>query len=199
MIFVNQDLIQGQKDSLKFVIKQIGANLISGKSVLNVSLPVDIFESRSLLERSAASFGCAPKYLKPVATADVVTQMKAVIGFMMSVPPLDLIMQKPFNPILGETFQAHIGGIPIYYEQISHHPPISAYYLKCEEFTMHGNLNAVANVSLNSGTGGNAGKMHIIMKNGNHFEISFPPAEISGLIYGQRKYSITNKGFVVQK
>jgi len=26
-----------------FVIKQVGANLIYGKSVLNVSLPVDIF------------------------------------------------------------------------------------------------------------------------------------------------------------
>ena len=40
---MNQELIQGQKDTLKFVIKQIGANIISGKSVMNVSLPVDIF------------------------------------------------------------------------------------------------------------------------------------------------------------
>jgi hypothetical protein len=66
----------------------VGANLISGKSVLNVSLPVDIFEPRSLLERSCASFGCAPKYLKPVAEADVYTQMKAVTGFMISISPL---------------------------------------------------------------------------------------------------------------
>ena len=101
LIFVNKDLIEGQKDSLKWVIKQIGANLISGKSVLNVSLPVDIFESRSLLERSAASFGCAPKYLKPVAEADSLTQMKAIAGFLLSVIPLDIAMQKPFNPILG--------------------------------------------------------------------------------------------------
>ena len=43
LFFINQELIQGQKDTLKFVIKQIGANIISGKSVLNVSLPVDIF------------------------------------------------------------------------------------------------------------------------------------------------------------
>ena len=71
LIFINYDLIKGQKDSLIFVIKQVGANLISGKSVLNVSLPVDIFESRSLLERSAASFGYAPKYLKPAATLNI--------------------------------------------------------------------------------------------------------------------------------
>jgi hypothetical protein len=34
---------------------------------------------------------------------------------------------------------------------------------------MYGSLIAVANVSLNSGSGGNAGKMTIIMKNGNIF------------------------------
>ena len=199
LIFVNEELIQGQKDSLRFVIKQIGANLISGKSIVNVSLPVDIFEPRSLLERAASVFSCAPKYLKGVAEADVVTQMKAMVGFQMSVPPLELIMQKPFNPILGETFQAYIGGIPFYLEQISHHPPISAYYMKCDEFTLYGNLIPIANVSLNSGWGGNIGRMNVIMKNGNHFEISFPSAEISGLIYGKRKYAIKYKGFVINQ
>lgn len=84
-------------------------------------------------------------------------------------------MLKPFNPILGETFQAYIGGVPICYEQISHHPPISAYSMSCDEFTIYGNLVAVANVSLNSGSGGNAGKMNIVMKNGNKFEVSFFP------------------------
>ena len=101
LFFINQNLIEGQKDSLKFVIKQIGANLISGKSILNVSLPVDIFESRSLLERSAGQFSCAPKYLRPVADADSLTQMKALSAFLNSFNPLTLIMQKPFNPILG--------------------------------------------------------------------------------------------------
>ena len=49
LVYIDQAVIDGQKNSLIFVIKQIGANLVSGKSVLNVSLPVDIFESRSLL------------------------------------------------------------------------------------------------------------------------------------------------------
>jgi hypothetical protein len=49
LVFIDQELLNSQKDSLIFVIKQIGANIFSGKSVLNVSLPVDIFESRSLI------------------------------------------------------------------------------------------------------------------------------------------------------
>ena len=44
-------------------------------------------------------------------------------------------IEKPFNPILGETFQTTLDGIPVYWEQISHHPPISAYYMKNDQFS----------------------------------------------------------------
>lgn len=37
---------------------------------------------------------------------------------------------KPFNPILGETYQAeYSGGVRVYAEQISHHPPISSWQM----------------------------------------------------------------------
>jgi hypothetical protein len=55
--------------------------------------------------------------------------MKNITTFIASIPTFELVMLKPFNPILGETFQAYLKGIPIVYEQISHHPPISAYYM----------------------------------------------------------------------
>lgn len=64
---------------------------------------------------------------------------------------------------------------------------------------MYGNLIAFANMGLNTGVGGNSGAMHIIMENGSHFECYFPPGEISGLIYGQRKFRSFGKGFVVEK
>ena len=35
---------------------------------------------------------------------------------------------KPFNPILGETYQAEYSrGLRVYAEQISHHPPVSSW------------------------------------------------------------------------
>ena len=46
---MDKQVIKGQKGSLLYIIKQVGANIISGKSVLNVSLPVDIFQPRTLL------------------------------------------------------------------------------------------------------------------------------------------------------
>ena len=46
------------------MLKKIGSNLVTGKSILSISLPVEIFETRSNLERFAYAFSYAPKYLE---------------------------------------------------------------------------------------------------------------------------------------
>ena len=56
--------------------------------------------------------------------------MKYVASFIMGSGVLHTNTRKPFNPILGETFECIIGGIPFYMEQISHHPPISSFYME---------------------------------------------------------------------
>jgi hypothetical protein len=39
--------------------------------------------------------------------------------------------KKPFNPILGETWQAKLtDGSTMFMEQISHHPPVSAFNIE---------------------------------------------------------------------
>ena len=39
--------------------------------------------------------------------------------------------RKPFNPILGETWQATLSdGTSMHMEQISHHPPVSAFHME---------------------------------------------------------------------
>ena len=45
------------------VLKQLTSNIMSGKSIMNMSLPVEIFDNISLLERIAIGFGYAPKFL----------------------------------------------------------------------------------------------------------------------------------------
>lgn len=49
-----------------------------------------------------------------------------------------LTMEKPFNPILGETFQCWIDECPIYFEQISHHPPIAAFMMYGRGYKTYG-------------------------------------------------------------
>ncbi len=45
----------------------MGSNLLAGKSLTNISLPVEVFEVRSNLERLAYSFCLAPEYLEKAA------------------------------------------------------------------------------------------------------------------------------------
>lgn len=87
--------------------------------------------------------------------------MKRVTTFIAIATSCQLAMQKPFNPILGETFQGYLKGIPIYYQQTFHNPPISSYFMKCDQFTLYGNLVPFADVGLNTAIGGNLGKMNI--------------------------------------
>ena len=49
--FSNQEIIKKHRGIISYIIKKIGINLLSGKSVMNVSLPINIFDHRSLLER----------------------------------------------------------------------------------------------------------------------------------------------------
>ena len=80
-----------------------------------MSLPVDIFDNKSLLERLMGSYGYAPIYIgKAAQTQNEVEQIKHCAVFLSTLSILQMKLEKPFNPILGETFQGYIGGIPIY-------------------------------------------------------------------------------------
>jgi hypothetical protein len=41
--YIDEDKMREQKKVLTFIIKRIGKNILSGKGILNISLPVDIF------------------------------------------------------------------------------------------------------------------------------------------------------------
>lgn len=128
--FVHQKKLELQKQVISFILKRIGSNLISGKSILNISLPIYIFEKKSNLEKFAYMLTYAPKFLEQAANlVDPLEQLKLVLCFQLSSGLLYIGMDKPFNPILGETYQGRIYGCPIYLEQISHHPPIGSIYM----------------------------------------------------------------------
>jgi hypothetical protein len=48
--YINQSAIKKQRGVITHLIKNIGSNILSGKSIMNVSLPINIFDPRSALE-----------------------------------------------------------------------------------------------------------------------------------------------------
>lgn len=64
LLWFNKQEMEVQSKVLTYLIGQLGSNLIQGKSVVNISLPVDIFDTKSFLERIANSYTYAPYFLK---------------------------------------------------------------------------------------------------------------------------------------
>ena len=50
LIFTNTSVIDKQRATAGYLIKNIGLNIIKGKSIMNVSLPINIFDTRSIIE-----------------------------------------------------------------------------------------------------------------------------------------------------
>ncbi len=74
---------------------------------------------------------------------------------------LHLQIDKPFNPILGETYQAMIDGCPVYGEQISHHPPVSRIFMKGRGYTIYGYREPKIEVGFNSVTAVSEGDINV--------------------------------------
>ncbi|CAD8191075.1 unnamed protein product [Paramecium pentaurelia] len=184
--FVNAKKLEAQKKVLKYILSKMGSNLLKGKSILSVSLPVYVFEKRTNLQRFGASFAYAPHFLENVPN-DPVQQMGAVIAFSLSFTIIYLNLEKPFNPILGETCQLWIKGCPVYLEQISHHPPIAAFIMYGRGYKIYGNLESTASIGANTVTGGNEGKIVIECSNAK-IEYSYCKGYVTGITYGDRYF-----------
>jgi hypothetical protein len=50
LIFKNSQIIEKQRAVVSYLVKNAGLNILKGKSIMNVSLPINIFDCRSLLE-----------------------------------------------------------------------------------------------------------------------------------------------------
>lgn len=99
--------------------------------------------------------------------------------------------KKPFNPILGETFQGYWpDGTVIYMEHISHHPPISSFLVEHPEglFKIEGSYTYTAIlVNLgNSVKGRHSGTTRVHFKDGSIIEFEYPFLRINGLMIGKR-------------
>lgn len=121
--------------SLQYLAQRVGGSFLSGNvNFTRMSMPVHLNEPRSLLERITDDWAYAPHYLSAAArTDDPVQRVKLVAAFVVSGLHCMETLGKPFNPILGSTYQTTLGdGIPCYVEQTSHHPPVTHYYIQPE-------------------------------------------------------------------
>jgi len=103
-----------------------------GLDITGVTLPVWLFEPMSILMRAGEPMEYADLIFQASQCGDPVMKEAMVASFCVMLTGVgNERTWKPFNPILGETFQIEEttkGGndIQVLCEQVSHHPPISA-------------------------------------------------------------------------
>lgn len=116
-----------------------------GKDLTKISFPVSLNEPTSMLQRMAEDMTYASLLDTAVRQKSSTLRIAFVAAFACSnyVTTLGRVA-KPFNPLLGETFEfASLEGCKYRYqsEQVSHHPPISA----CIAESLEGEPNGPSN------------------------------------------------------
>ena len=92
---------------------------MSGKSLTSISIPIDVFQTKSYLERFAYALTFAPYYINKIRSEPNISKidkLKYITALVFSISIMYLSLEKPFNPILGETFQGIINGDLIFCE-----------------------------------------------------------------------------------
>ncbi|XP_064169870.1 oxysterol-binding protein-related protein 5-like [Anguilla rostrata] len=111
-------------------------------------------------------------------------------------------LKKPYNPILGETFRCcwlhpQTDSCTFYIaEQVSHHPPISAFYVcnRKDGFCIHGSILAKSKFYGNSLSAILDGKARLVfLSRDEEYVITMPYAHCKGILYGTMSLELGGK------
>lgn len=100
-----------------------------GKDITRIPMPVNFCEPLSMLQRLCEDLEYAELLARADAADDALVRIQYVLAFAVSgYASSEARLAKPFNPMLGETFEhvCPVRGYTYVAEQVSHHPPVSA-------------------------------------------------------------------------
>ncbi|XP_060537147.1 oxysterol-binding protein-related protein 2 [Cylas formicarius] len=113
-----------------------------GKELSKITMPVVFNEPLSFLQRMAEYMEYAHLLKIAAQQEDPVTRIQYVVGFAVSALASNWErLGKPFNPLLGETYELEREDFKIICEQVSHHPPVSAFYAETADWHFHGSVH----------------------------------------------------------
>lgn len=119
-----------------------------------------------------------------------VENIGSAMAFGVAGMSLSLSMYKPFNPLLGETYQGVFpDGTTLSVEHISHHPPISVFSLDHPQYTLRGyyEYKAKTSATFNQVNIIYHGPNTIYLKaSGQKITYNMPEIKVGGMIWGDR-------------
>ncbi|XP_027015385.1 oxysterol-binding protein-related protein 8 isoform X5 [Tachysurus fulvidraco] len=165
-----------------------------GMDLSKVVLPTFILEPRSFLDKLSDYYYHADFLSEAALEENAYNRIKKVVKWYISgfyKKPQGL--KKPYNPILGETFRCmwihpKTNSKTFYIaEQVSHHPPVSAFYVsnRKDGFCLSGSILAKSKFYGNSLSAILDGEARLTFLNrGEDYIMNMPYAHCKGILYG---------------
>lgn len=174
---------QEERDSYwKMMQKYVGSDITS-----MVTLPVMIFEPMTMLQKMAELMEYS--YLLDLADECEDPSMRLVYASSWAISVYFAYQRtwKPFNPILGETYEmVNHGGMTFISEQVCHHPPMSAGHAENEHFIYDITSKLKTKLLGNSVDVYPVGRTRVTLKkDGVVLDLVPPPTKVNNLIFGR--------------
>lgn len=183
----------------KSILLGMMRQLKSGMDLSKVTLPTFILEPRSFLEKCSDFMAHGQILLDVHSISNPEERFLRIAKWYLSSwynkPPG---VKKPYNPILGEVFQCswdHGSKGTTYYvaEQVSHHPPISAFHFvnRKANWTLHSTIRPKSKFLGNSAASMMEGEGTLVLNGlGEEYKITFPSYYVRGLLLGTMRMEI---------
>lgn len=173
--------------------KFVGADL--GK----ISLPVVLNEPMTFLQRVCEPLDNIQLLFDAAQERDPIVRMTYITAFMIaSYASTDDRMWKPFNPLLGETYEVQRRTFRAIVEQVSHHPPVTAFHAEAENIIFYGWIAPSFKLTGQSIEVANKGSLCIILTNINEvytWSVDSILSKVNNLMFG--KMWMENLGKVI--
>jgi hypothetical protein len=163
-----------------------------------IALPVHYNEPLSMLQRQCECFQYSYLLSQASNTINKYLRMAYIAGFIVASVSLNINrILKPFNPILGETFEYIDNSLKYRYlsEQVSHNPPISAYIAESEDFVVYGDTRCKNKFKLLKGALelNFSSKTKLLFKRLNeNYTFNKPTVYLKGIVMGNLRYDFSD-------
>lgn len=157
-----------------------------GKDLSRVAVPVYFNEPISMIQKVAEILEYEGLLAQADQESDSQRRLALVSAFAIAqfASSQDRVA-KPFNPILGETYELVREEFRFVGEQVSHHPPVTAAHASSAHYEFYMQSRTIPAMSGNCMRAGNEDLQHVRLKStGEHFTVTRPVTLLNNVLIG---------------
>lgn len=202
LILVNPQHKEYQKKMIEYLIQKINSAFIKNQNIINFLFPIITYDKRTLLQVFAYELREAPIILNKIYyISNPIEKLKYMTSFIISQIYLSPLRIKPFNPLLGETFQIKIGNLNCYFEQTMICPPTTNFFCFDSDrlYKIYGYISIYTRTGINNCKVLKLGHIFIEYKDGQKYKIYYPSYYIGGITIGKRSFNVKDSSLVIDE